>query len=71
VLHCYAEGLAVELSFFAVTEFTGEIENRIFRQLRWVERGELNAEIFLEADRDVVRRLRSGELVPEPGMRHT
>jgi 8-oxo-dGTP diphosphatase len=71
VRHCYAEGLAVELHFFQVTEFTGEIENRIFRQLRWVERGELSAEIFLEADRDVVRRLRSGELVPEPGMRRS
>jgi 8-oxo-dGTP diphosphatase len=53
--HHYAEGLAVELHFLLVTEFSGEIENRIFRELRWVMRKELEAEIFLEADRDIVR----------------
>jgi 8-oxo-dGTP diphosphatase len=62
VRHQYAEGLAVELHFFLVTEFAGEIENRIFRQIRWEERAALDAEIFLEADREVVRKLRSGEL---------
>jgi 8-oxo-dGTP diphosphatase len=67
VQHHYAEGLAVELHFFLVTEFTGEIENHIFRQLRWLERSELDAEIFLEADRDIVRRLERGELTAEPG----
>lgn len=62
VQHQYAQGLAVELHFFVVTEFAGEIENRIFRQVRWETRAELDAEIFLEADRGVVRRLQSGEL---------
>lgn len=62
VQHQYAGGLAVELHFFVVTEFSGEIQNRIFRQVRWEARGELDAESFLEADRAVVRRLRSGEL---------
>lgn len=57
-----AEGLAVELHFFVVREFDGEIENRIFRQVRWEERAALDAESFLEADRGVVRRIRSGEL---------
>jgi 8-oxo-dGTP diphosphatase len=54
--------LAVELHFFLVREFAGEIENRIFRQVRWEARAELDAESFLEADRAVVRQLRSGEL---------
>jgi 8-oxo-dGTP diphosphatase len=62
VQHQYAEGLAVELHFFVVKEFSGEIENRIFRRVRWEERVALDAESFLEADRGVVRGLRSGEL---------
>jgi 8-oxo-dGTP diphosphatase len=62
VQHEYAEGLAVELHFFVVTEFAGEIENRIFQQVRWKERAALDAESFLEADRGVVQQLRSGEL---------
>lgn len=59
VQHQYAEGLAVELHFFLVTEFAGEIENRIFHEVRWEERTALNAESFLEADRGVVRQLAS------------
>lgn len=62
VLHEYAEGLAVELHFFLVKEFVGEIENRIFREVRWEERTALDSESFLEADREVVRKIRSGEL---------
>ena len=62
VRHQYAEGLAVELHFFLVTAFDGEIENRIFREVRWEERTALRADGFLEADRGVVERLRNGEL---------
>ncbi|MGA3125523.1 MAG: (deoxy)nucleoside triphosphate pyrophosphohydrolase [Candidatus Korobacteraceae bacterium] len=62
VRHSYAEGLGVELHFFLVREFEGEIENRIFREVRWEEREKLDAESFLEADRGVVRQIRSGEL---------
>ncbi len=62
VAHQYAQGLAVELHFFVVTEFAGEIENRIYRQVRWEQRAALDAESFLEADRAVVRRLQSGDL---------
>jgi mutator protein MutT len=60
--HEYAEGMAVELHFFLVEKFDGEIENEIFREVRWEEREKLDAESFLEADRGVVRGLRSGEL---------
>lgn len=56
------EELAVELRFFAVREYSGEIENRIFRQLRWEERAMLDVESFLEADRELVRWLKDGML---------
>ena len=62
VRHEYAEGLAVEVHFFLVREFRGEIQNRIFREVRWEEREKLDAESFLEADREVVRKIRSGEI---------
>jgi len=62
VHHEYAEGLAVELHFFLVTNFDGKIENKIFREVRWEERENLDAGSFLEADRNVVRGLMSGEL---------
>jgi 8-oxo-dGTP diphosphatase len=62
VQHQYAEGLGVELHFFLVEKFADEIENRIFREVRWEEREALDAESFLEADRGVVRALRSGDL---------
>jgi 8-oxo-dGTP diphosphatase len=62
VTHEYAEGLAVELHFFQVREFAGEIENKIFSEVRWAERTSLDAESFLEADREVVRRIARGEL---------
>lgn len=62
VSHEYAEGLAVELHFFLVREFAGQIENRIFREVRWAERASLDAESFLQADREVVRRIACGEL---------
>ena len=62
VQHQYAEGLSVELHFFLVREFEGEIENKIFRKVRWEERAVLDAQSFLEADRAVVQRLKSSEL---------
>lgn len=58
------EDLSVELHFFVVREFSGEIDNRIFRQVRWEERERLNPEGFLEADRQIVRKLAGGEFDP-------
>ena len=56
------EELSVELHFFLVRDFSGEIENRIFRQLRWEQRATLDVESFLAADRELVSKLKSGEL---------
>lgn len=47
----------IELIFFEVTEYRGEIENRIFAQIRWCEARELPSLDFLEGDIDFVRRL--------------
>jgi|ERR1051326_1107502 8-oxo-dGTP diphosphatase len=61
--HQYASGSAVELRFYIVQEFTGEIENRIFKQVIWAAAGELLNHDFLEADIGLVRKIASGELL--------
>src|SRR5271168_1226361 len=47
IRHNYRHGGAVDLQFFAVYEFRGEIENRIFRDVRWVKLEELPNYDFL------------------------
>jgi len=50
IRHTYGNGYAVELHFYRVDEFEGELENRIFNDVRWVARAELRGYDFLEAD---------------------
>ncbi len=61
--HTYRSGSAVDLQFFAVHEFDGEITNRIFNDLRWCELGDLPNYDFLAADRNLVRDLAAGKLL--------
>ena len=61
--HDYKNGGAVELQFFRVDEYAGEIENLVFREVRWVERAELPQYDFLEADLTLVRDLAAGKLL--------
>ncbi len=61
--HEYPSGGAVELRFFEVHNYQGEVENRIFREIRWVDRSELPALDFLEADRQLVRDLAVGKII--------
>ena len=61
--HDYKNGGAVELQFFRVDEYAGEIENLVFRDVRWVERTELPQYDFLEADLTLVRDLAAGKLL--------
>ncbi len=61
--HTYKRGSAVELHFFVVEVYEGEIENRIFRDVRWVHRAELPGYDFLDADRQLVRDIASGKLL--------
>jgi 8-oxo-dGTP diphosphatase len=61
--HIYPTGAAVELRFFLVNSYRGEIENRIFRDLRWAIRSELPLFDFLEADLKLVKDLSEGKII--------
>jgi 8-oxo-dGTP diphosphatase len=61
--HTYVNGNSVQLQFFKVKRFERELENRIFEDIRWVKRKELPQLDFLDADREIVRRLAAGNLL--------
>jgi len=63
IRHEYPNGTTVELRFFAVSNYHGELENRIFREIRWVVRGELLQLDFLEADLTLVKDLAAGKIL--------
>lgn len=63
VRHNYRHGGAVDLQFFAVREFTGEIQNQIFNEVRWVKLGDLPEYDFLAADLGLIRDLAGGKLL--------
>ncbi len=63
IRHTYRKGTSVELRFFLVRQYAGEIENRIFRDVRWVERAALPEYDFLDADLKLVRDLAEGKLL--------
>jgi 8-oxo-dGTP diphosphatase len=62
IRHHYRHGGAVDLQFFAVRAFTGEIDNQIYQQVRWVRLEDLPDYEFLAADRGLVKDLAAGEL---------
>jgi len=62
IRHNYGNGAAVELHFYLVEQFAGEVQNRIFRDVRWVQRTELPSYDFLEADIALVQDVSSGKL---------
>ena len=64
IRHDYKHGGAVELRFYVVNEYAGEMENRIFRDVRWAKRSELPKYDFLEADLELVKDLATGKIVP-------
>jgi 8-oxo-dGTP diphosphatase len=63
IQHDYKGGGSVELRFYVVHAFNGEIENRIFRDVRWATRAELPSYDFLEADLAFVQELAAGKIV--------
>ena len=63
VLHTYQNGNSVNLRFFAIDRYENELQDRIFREIRWVKRGDLPALDFLDADKELVRQLAAGELL--------
>lgn len=62
IRHNYRHGGAVDLQFFMVREFTGDLENHIFNELRWVTLEDLPGYDFLAADRGLIRDLAAGKL---------
>ena len=63
VRHNYRHGGAVDLQFYAVHEFSGELQNRIYHEVRWVRLEELPSYEFLAADRGLIRDLAAGKLL--------
>jgi 8-oxo-dGTP diphosphatase len=63
IRHTYDSGASVELRFFVVHSFTGDLENRIFRDVQWVERAQLPSYEFLEADVRLVEDIAAGKLL--------
>ena len=63
IQHEYPNGGMVELRFFVVRDFRGELENRIFRDLQWSWPKDLPKFDFLEADLSLVRDLAAGKLL--------
>lgn len=63
IRHNYRNGGAVDLQFFVVREFTGEINNRIYAQFVWAKLDTLPEYDFLPADRGLVRDLAQGKLL--------
>lgn len=63
IQHEYPNGGMVELRFFVVREYQGEIENRIFKDIQWAAPRDLPAFDFLEADLTLVRDLAAGKFL--------
>ena len=63
IRHNYRHGGAVDLQFFSVHAFEGELDNRIFQQVKWVKLAKLPEYDFLAADRDRIKDLAAGKLL--------
>jgi 8-oxo-dGTP diphosphatase len=63
IRHQYKSGSSVELRFFVVREYKGELENKIFRDMQWSERTDLPSYDFLEADLGLVKDLAAGKTI--------
>ena len=53
---------AVQLIFFKARVEAGEVENRIFEKIEWVEPAKLKEKDFLEADRELIEKLSAGKI---------
>jgi 8-oxo-dGTP diphosphatase len=63
IQHQYPNRTVVELRFFVVREYQGEIENRIFKDIQWAVPKDLPKFDFLEADLTLVKDLAAGKLI--------
>ncbi len=63
VRHSYRNGSTIEIQFFVVDSFNGELENRIFLEMRWSPLDRLPDFDFLAADLTLIRDLADGKLL--------
>jgi 8-oxo-dGTP diphosphatase len=61
--HHYKNGGIVDLRFYQVRRYSGEMRNIIFKQIRWVNPRSLSRYDFLAADKDIIRKLAAGDLL--------
>jgi len=61
--YTYPNGFQVNLVFFQVNGYAGEMANQVFEQIVWEDPPNLLNYKFLEADRALVARLACGELL--------
>jgi 8-oxo-dGTP diphosphatase len=63
IRHTYRNGGSIEIEFFLVREYGGELVNRIFQQMLWSPVGRLPDYDFLAADLTLIRDLADGKLL--------
>jgi 8-oxo-dGTP diphosphatase len=63
VRHTYRNGGIIEIEFFRVRDFQGELINHIFEQMRWSPVASLPDYDFLAADLTLIRDLAAGKLL--------
>jgi 8-oxo-dGTP diphosphatase len=66
IQHTYRNGGVVALEFFLVDSYRGDLENRIFNEIRWERVENLPQYDFLAADHGLVRDLAAGKLLHMP-----
>jgi 8-oxo-dGTP diphosphatase len=63
IRHKYRNGGAIDLQFFVVDDFRGDLNNRIFNDMRWAPLATLPGYDFLAADLGLIRDLAEGRLL--------
>ena len=63
IRHKYRNGGSIQIQFFQVHEFRGELENRIFQDMLWSPLARLPEYDFLAADLQLIRELADGKLL--------
>jgi 8-oxo-dGTP diphosphatase len=63
IRHNYRNGAAIEIQFFLIPGFAGELENRIFQDMRWSRFADLPQYDFLTADLNLIQDLAAGKLL--------
>jgi 8-oxo-dGTP diphosphatase len=64
VHHAYRNGREIEIQFFTLRRYEGELENRIFERMQWSRLETLPRFDFLAADLTLIRDLAEGRLLP-------